>query len=185
MRVLVADDHAIVREGLRQLLNGQKDMEVVAEAKDGLEALEKAKSLCPDVTLLDIAMPSLSGLEAVRLIKEAVPDARIVVLSMHKKEAYVHQVFAAGALGYVLKASPNSDVLEAIRAAYRGEYFLSSKIFGPLDLWHGALQDSVPRLPYSEQSLQSSVHKDSLMGNKHPILFPAFVKPRRERGAVR
>ena len=128
MRVLVADDHAIVREGLRQLLNNQRDMEVVGEAEDGLEAIKKAKSLRPDVTVLDIAMPRLSGLEAVRLIKEAVPNTQIVVLSMHKKEAYVHQVLASGALGYVLKASPSSDVLEAIRAVYRGEYFLSSKI---------------------------------------------------------
>lgn len=128
MRILVADDHAIVREGLRQLLNSQRDMEVVGEAEDGLEALEKAKSLRPDVTVLDIAMPRLSGLEAVRLIKEAVPNIQIVVLSMHKKEAYVHQVLHAGALGYVLKASPSSDVLEAIRAVDRGEYFLSSKI---------------------------------------------------------
>jgi two-component system response regulator NreC len=128
MRILIADDHAIVREGLRQLLNSQRDMEVAGEAQDGREALEKAKSLRPDVTILDIAMPSLSGLEAVRLIKEAVPHTQIVVLSMHEKEAYVHQVFASGALAYVLKASPSSDVLEAIRAAHRGEYFLSSKI---------------------------------------------------------
>jgi two-component system response regulator NreC len=128
MRILIADDHAIVREGLRQLLNSQRDMEVTGEAQDGREALEKAKSLRPDVTILDIAMPGLSGLEAVRLIKEAVPHTQIVVLSMHEKEAYVHQVFASGALAYVLKASPSTDVLEAIRAAHRGEYFLSSKI---------------------------------------------------------
>ena len=128
MRILIADDHAIVREGLRQLLNSQRDMEVAGEAQDGREALEKAKSLRPDVTILDIAMPGLSGLEAVRLIKEAVPHTQIVILSMHEKEAYVHQVFASGALAYVLKASPSSDVLEAIRAAHRGEYFLSSKI---------------------------------------------------------
>ena len=128
MKILVADDHAVVREGLRQLLNSQPDMEVVGEAEDGREALEKAKSLRPHVTILDIAMPRLSGLEAVRLIKEAVPDTGIVVLSMHKKEAYVHQVLASGALAYVLKASPSSDVLQAIRAVHRGEYFLSSQI---------------------------------------------------------
>ena len=128
MKILIADDHAIVREGLRQLLNSQRDMEVAGEAQDGREALEKAKSLHPDITILDIAMPGLSGLEAVRLIKEAVPHTQIVILSMHEKEAYVHQVFASGALAYVLKASPSTDVLEAIRAAHRGEYFLSSKI---------------------------------------------------------
>jgi two-component system response regulator NreC len=130
MKILIADDHAIVREGLKQLLNSQKDMEVVGEAENGREAVEKAKSLRPDVTLLDIAMPGLNGLEAVRLIKDAVPDTQIVVFSMHKKEAYVHQVFASGALAYVLKASPRSDVLKAIKAVRRGEYFLSSKIRG-------------------------------------------------------
>jgi two-component system response regulator NreC len=103
-------------------------MEVIGQAEDGRQALEKAKSLRPDVTILDIAMPGLTGLEAVRLIKEAVPDTQIVLLSMHKKEAYVHQAFTSGALAYVLKASPRTDVLEAIRAAHRGEYFLSSKI---------------------------------------------------------
>lgn len=128
MRILLADDHAVVRAGLRQLLTNQPDMVVVGEATDGVDAVEKAKSLRPDVTLLDIAMPHLSGLDAVRLIKDAVPQTQIVVLSMHQKEAYVHQAFASGALGYVLKASPSSDVLEAIRAAHRGEYFLSSKI---------------------------------------------------------
>lgn len=128
MKILVADDHAVVRAGLKQLLNSQPDMEVVGEAIDGREALEKAKSIRPDVTLLDIAMPGLSGLAAVRLIKEAVPSSAIVVFSMHEKEAYVHQAFASGALAYVLKASPSSDVLEGIRAANRGEYFLSSKM---------------------------------------------------------
>ena len=103
-------------------------MEVVGEAENGREAVEKAKSLRPDVTIVDIAMPGLNGLEAVRLIKDAVPDTQIVVFSMHKKEAYVHQVFASGALAYVLKASPRSDVLKAIKAVRRGEYFLSSKI---------------------------------------------------------
>jgi two-component system response regulator NreC len=127
-RILIADDHAIVREGLRQLLNEQADMEVVGEAGDGREALDKARDLRPDVILMDIAMPNLSGLEAVHLIKEAVPQTQVVVLSMHKREAFVHRVLASGALGYVIKASPSSDILEAIRAARRGEYFLSSKI---------------------------------------------------------
>jgi len=101
IRVLIADDHAIVRDGLRQLLNGQPDMETAGEAGDGREA---------------------------GLIREAAPDSQIVVLSMHAKETYVQQALAAGALGYVLKASPSQDILEAIRAARRGEYFLSSRL---------------------------------------------------------
>lgn len=128
IRVLIADDHAIVRDGLRQLLNGQPDMETAGEAGDGQEALEKAKSLRPDVVLLDVAMPRLSGLEVIGLIRESAPDSQIVVLSMHAKETYVQQALAAGALGYVLKASPSQDILEAIRAARRGEYFLSSRL---------------------------------------------------------
>jgi two-component system response regulator NreC len=128
IRVLIADDHDIVRQGLRQLLNSEQDLEVVGEAQDGHEALQMARSLVPDVALIDIAMPRLSGIETVRLIREALPLTRIVVLSMHKKEAYVHEVLSAGALGYVLKASPSSEVLEGIRVANRGEYFLSSKI---------------------------------------------------------
>jgi DNA-binding NarL/FixJ family response regulator len=128
IKILIADDHAIVRDGLRQLLSDQKDMEVIGEAEDGKQALEKVKSLHPDVTLLDIAMPQLSGLEVISLIKESVPATQIVVLSMHSKETYIQQVLAAGALGYVLKASPSTDILEAIRAAHRKEYFLSSKL---------------------------------------------------------
>jgi len=128
IRVLIADDHAIVRDGLRQLLNGQPDMETAGEAGDGQEALEKTKSLRPDVVLLDVAMPRLSGLEVISLLRESAPDSQIVVLSMHAKETYVQQALAAGALGYVLKASPSQDILEAIRAARRGEYYLSSRL---------------------------------------------------------
>jgi len=128
IRVLIADDHAIVRDGLQQLLRNRQDMEVAGEAEDGHQALERAKTLRPDVVLLDIAMPRLSGIEVIGLIREAVPDSQIVVLSMHAKETYVQQALAAGALGYVLKASPSQDILDAIRAARRGEYFLSSRL---------------------------------------------------------
>lgn len=128
IKVMIADDHEVVREGLRKLLEEQADMEVVGEAQDGMQIVKKVKSIAPDVALIDIAMPQLSGLEAVRLIKEAAPGTQVVLLSMHEKDAYVHQALSSGALGYVLKASPTSDVLEAIRTAHRGEYFLSSKI---------------------------------------------------------
>jgi len=128
IKVLVTDDHDIVRDGLKQLLNSQANMEVIGEASDGKEALEKIKALHPDVVLLDITMPNMTGLEVVNLIRNITPKIRIVVFSMHAKESYVKEIFAAGAFGYVLKASPSSDILTAIGAAYRGEYFLSSKL---------------------------------------------------------
>lgn len=128
IRVLVADDHAVVREGLRQLLEMQSDITVIGEACDGIEALELARQLKPDVVLLDIAMPRLSGLEAVSLIRDAVPQTRIVVLSMYEKEAYAHHVVQAGAYGYVLKGEPSSDMLTAIRYAHAGRYYFSKKV---------------------------------------------------------
>jgi DNA-binding NarL/FixJ family response regulator len=128
LRVLIADDHAVVRQGLKQLFNEQPDMEAVGEASDGPEALDMVRSLKPDVAVVDIAMPKMSGLDAVPLIRDASPETQVVVLSLHSKETYVHQVLASGALGYVLKASPITDVLEAVRKAHRGEYFMSSKI---------------------------------------------------------
>ena len=126
--VFIVDDHSIVRDGIRQLIVSQHDMEFAGEAGNGEEALKLVKSVKPDVVLLDIAMPGLNGLESIGLIKEALPDLKIVILSMHSKESYVHQALGAGALGYVLKASSSKDILSAIRAAVRDEYFLSSKI---------------------------------------------------------
>ena len=128
IRILIADDHAVLREGLRLLLETQSDMTVVGEAGDGIEALEQARKLKPDVILLDIAMPRMSGLETMSLINEAVPESRIVVLSMYEKEAYAHQVLQAGAYGYVLKGEPSSDMLAAIRSACSGRYYFSKKL---------------------------------------------------------
>ena len=128
IRVLIADDHAIVREGLRQMLETQADIVVVGEAGDGLEALEQTRHLRPDVLLLDIAMPRMSGLEVVQLIREAIPKTEILILSMYEKEAYAHKVLGAGAKGYVLKGAPSKDLLDGIRAVHGGHYFLSSKM---------------------------------------------------------
>ena len=128
IRILIVDDHAIVRDGIRQLLMTQDDMEIAGEASDGQAALKQAKLLKPDVVLLDIAMPELNGLETIGLLRDTVPETRIVILSMHAKESYVHQALSSGALGYVLKASSSTDILSAIRAAHKDEYFLSSKI---------------------------------------------------------
>jgi two-component system response regulator NreC len=128
IQVLIADDHAIVRDGIRQLLNKEPDMKVIGEATDGLEALELVKDLRPNVILLDIAMPNLNGLEAIGLLRESCPECQVVILSMHANENYVQQVLKSGAMGYVLKASPSTDIISAIRAAGKGDYFLSSQI---------------------------------------------------------
>ena len=128
IKVLIADDHTIVRDGIRQLLKKEPDIQVVGEASDGVKAIEKIKDLRPDVVLLDIAMPNLNGLEVIGLLRESAPETGIVILSMHSNESYVHQALTSGALGYVLKASPSTDIVNAIRAAHGKEYFLSSKI---------------------------------------------------------
>jgi two-component system response regulator NreC len=128
IKLLVVDDHAIVRDGIRQLIESQEDMVLVGETGDGTTALKYVKTLDPDVVLLDIAMPGMTGLETVGLIKEARPGIKVVILSMHSKESYVHQALSAGAIGYILKASTSRDILSAIRAAQNDEYFLSSKI---------------------------------------------------------
>jgi len=128
IRVLVVDDHAIIRDGLRELLKDQADMEVVGYAREGQEALEKARALHPDVMLMDIAMPGMNGLAVSSIIKETSPDTRIVIFTMHKKEAYVQQAIQAGALGYVLKTSPSEEVFIAIRNVFNGKQFLSPDV---------------------------------------------------------
>lgn len=128
IKVMIADDHAIVREGANRLINAQPDMEVVGEAQDGTEVLKMARALKPNVLVLDISMPGFSGLELVPLLREALPETQIVVLSVHKKQPFVQQALASGALAYVLKISPTSDLLTAIRAVHRGEYYMSAKV---------------------------------------------------------
>lgn len=128
IQVLIADDHSVVRKGICQMINDESDMEVAEEAKDGVDALKKARDVKPDIVLLDIAMPHLSGLEVISMIKDAVPEANIIILSMYARESFVHQALKSGALGYILKASHSSDILNAIRFVHRKEYFLSSKI---------------------------------------------------------
>jgi len=128
IRVLISDDHPIVRSGLRQLLDAEVDLQVVDEACDGLEALEKTRLHHPDVLLLDIAMPKLSGLEVAQMVRTASPETKVVILSMYEKEAYACQALEAGALGYILKGGPSDEIPIAIRTVYKGQYFLSPSI---------------------------------------------------------
>ncbi|MDO3378352.1 response regulator transcription factor [Geoalkalibacter halelectricus] len=128
IRVLIADDHAIMREGLRLLLETQSDLKVVGEAGDGVEALELGRRLKPDIALLDVAMPRMNGIDTTRLLREASPETRVVILSMFEKELYAHQALSAGAYGYVLKAGKSEDLLTAIRTAAGGNYYLCRRI---------------------------------------------------------
>lgn len=124
IRLLLADDHTVLRAGLRMLLNAQPDMEVVGEAVDGAEAVERALELKPDVVLMDITMGSMSGLAATREIKDRIPQTRVLVLTMHDDEEYLRQMLEAGATGYVLKRAADTELVVAIRAVQRGEVFL-------------------------------------------------------------
>ena len=128
IRILLADDHAIVRDGVRALLEKQTDMEVVAEACDGREAVQLAEEYLPDVVVMDLGMPNLNGIDATRRILTAHPQTAVVILSMHQDESYVLRSLKAGAKGYLLKDSLRSDVLEAIRAVAQGRSFLTRKI---------------------------------------------------------
>jgi DNA-binding NarL/FixJ family response regulator len=124
IRILLVDDQPMVLEGIRQMLEAQDDIEVIGEALDGIEALALADELHPDVVLLDINMPRMSGIEALPLIKKVAPNASVVILSMHDREAYILEVLRAGAVGYVLKTSSASHLLEAIHLAASGKYYL-------------------------------------------------------------
>jgi DNA-binding NarL/FixJ family response regulator len=126
IRVLIADDHGIVRSGLRMLIDRQVDMEVVAEATDGIGALESTQSVHPDVAVLDVSMPRMTGLQAAREIRSHVPDTRVLLLSMHDDAHYFVEGLDAGAAGYVLKRAADTDLIEALRTVAAGQTFLSS-----------------------------------------------------------
>jgi len=128
IRILLADDHNIMRRGLRLLLERQAGFEVVAEAADGREAAERAEATRPDIVVLDIAMPNMSGIEAAQRIRALLPQAAIVILSMHADEGYVLRALKVGAKGYLLKDSAENDLIDAIKAVSEGKAFLSPEI---------------------------------------------------------
>ena len=127
LRILLADDHVTVRQGLKMLIDSQDDMTVVSEASDGTAAVEQARTLRPDVVVMDISMPGMNGLVATRTLKQIQPDSVIVILTRHGDDAYLQELLRAGADGYVLKQSAASELLQAIRAtAVRGQYLDSA-----------------------------------------------------------
>lgn len=132
VRILLADDHTLVRSGVRRILESQPDLQVVAEAADGAEAVELARSIHPDLAVLDVSMPRLTGLQAVREIALRAPEVRTLILSMHDNEQYFFAALKAGASGYVLKSAADEDLVEACHAAMRGEPFLYAGVAGTL-----------------------------------------------------
>ena len=128
IRILLADDHAVVRQGFKMILAAQPDMEIVGEAGNGREAVELAEKLRPEVVVMDVSMPELNGIEATRRLAASIPHTRVVALSMHKDSVYVREILRAGARGYLLKESLATDLVTAVRAAAAGEAYISPAV---------------------------------------------------------
>jgi len=128
IRILLADDHAVVRQGFKMILDAEADMEIVGEAGNGRQAVDLAEQLRPDVVVMDVAMPELNGIEATRRLASSVPHARVIALSMHKDSVYVREILRAGARGYLLKDSGAADLVAAIHAVASGESYLSPAV---------------------------------------------------------
>jgi len=128
IRVLIVDDHAVLRAGLRALLNLQPDIEVVGEAAEGLEALEKTKRLDPEVVLMDLSLPGMEGLEATKELKKTHPNVKVLILTMHEDRRFLYPALKAGASGYVVKRAADTELIDAIRAVSRGDAFLHPSV---------------------------------------------------------
>lgn len=126
--ILLADDHAIVRQGLAKVLENGANLKIVGEARDGREAVSKAYELKPNIVLMDISMPTLNGIEATRQIKKQCPQTKVIILSMHSHDRYIGELLRMGASGYLIKDSTGDDIIQAIDAAMKGDVFLSPSI---------------------------------------------------------
>lgn len=128
IKILLVEDHTIVRQGLRSLLEQNSGMEVIGEAENGKEAVQKAENLKPDIVLMDVSMPLLNGIEATRQIKKHWPEIKVLILTMHTTEEYIFQILRAGASGYIVKKAAHQELITAIHAVNRGDKFLSPSI---------------------------------------------------------
>ncbi len=132
IKILIADDHPVVREGLFAMLSREVDFEVIGEAKDGVEAVNKTKELSPDVVLMDLRMPEMDGVEAMRQIKSVMPDVKFIILTTYSDDEYIFSGIGAGARAYLLKDAPRDDLFKAIRAVYRGESLIQPVVASKL-----------------------------------------------------
>lgn len=158
MRVLIVDDHEILRRGVRSLLVEQADFIICGEAVDGQDAIEKARELKPDLIIMDVSMPRLNGLEATRQIVSADPGCRVVILSQHEAREMARQALNAGAHGYVVKSSISKDLISAVRKALAGEFFFDSAILEQRPSTHIDVQEILQRSAAFERALRESEH---------------------------
>lgn len=158
IRILLADDHAMVRKGFRLILENEADMEIVGEAANGREAVDNAEKLLPDVVVMDVAMPELNGIEATRRLAALSPRTRVLALSMHKDAVYVREILRAGARGYLLKDCVDTDLVDAVRAIARGDGYLSPAVSsGVLSDYRRHVSDPIDLLTSREREVLQMV----------------------------
>lgn len=160
LRIVIAEDHATVREGIRMIVNAQSDMDVVGEAADGREAIAMAKDLEPDVILMDVSMPNLNGLKAAATLKRLMPEIKILTLTRHTDEAYLQELFQAGVSGYVLKQSSSIHLIEAIRTVMKGESYLDPAVTGKV---FAAMGEATQRLRGERRSTSLTTREEQVI----------------------
>lgn len=154
IRILLADDHAVVRQGLGRILAAEPDMEIIAEAANGREAVERAEDLKPDVVVMDVAMPEVNGIEATRALMASSPQIKILAVSMHKEAVYVREILRAGARGYLIKDAQDQDLVEAVRALWQGKGYISPAIAESVLVdYRKHVNDPVDRLTVREREV--------------------------------
>ncbi|MCW3814024.1 response regulator transcription factor [Micromonospora sp. DR5-3] len=188
-RILLADDHALVRRGVRLILDNEPDLTVVAEAADGAEAVELARAAAPDLAVLDIAMPRMTGLQAARQMSRALPDLRILMLTMYDNEQYFFEALRVGAAGYVLKSAADRDLIDACRAAMRDEPFLYPGTVTTLIrdyLGRGVRPDAVParRITDREEEVLKLVAEGHSSKQIADLLFLSVKTVERHRSNI-